>query len=91
MSTLITNISKLLHIEDKGRKYKRGHELNHFPITENAWLKIENKKIAGFGSMDSCPDDMSNIIDAKGDLVLTHSGMGDFNTEEFRSYLKSLQ
>ncbi|WP_229712525.1 TlpA family protein disulfide reductase [Marivirga lumbricoides] len=31
------------------------------------------------------------IIDAKGDLVLTHSGMGDFNTEEFRSYLKSLQ
>lgn len=31
------------------------------------------------------------IINAKGDLVLTHSGMGDFNTSEFKTYLKSLE
>lgn len=32
----------------------------------------------------------SYIIDTKGDLVLTHSGMGDFNTSEFKAYLKRL-
>jgi hypothetical protein len=31
------------------------------------------------------------VIDAKGDLVLTHSGMGDFDTADFRAYLKTLK
>ncbi len=28
------------------------------------------------------------IIDASGNIVLTHMGMGDYNTEEFKEFLK---
>lgn len=31
------------------------------------------------------------IIDAKGNLALTHSGMGDFNTSDFKAFLKELE
>ncbi|MBK6263542.1 TlpA family protein disulfide reductase [Marivirga sp. S37H4] len=31
------------------------------------------------------------VIDAKGNLALTHSGMGDFNTSDFKAYLKELE
>lgn len=31
------------------------------------------------------------VIDAKGNLAMTHMGMGDFDTEEFREFLKKLQ
>lgn len=31
------------------------------------------------------------VIDAKGKLVLTHKGMADYNTDEFRKFLKSLK
>lgn len=31
------------------------------------------------------------VIDAKGNLVLTHMGMGDFDTKEFRNFLKKIQ
>lgn len=97
MSTLITNISKLLHIEDQGRKYKRGHELSHFPITQNAWLKIDNKKISAFGSMQNCPTDADEIIDAKGGMVYpgyvdshTHLVYAATREEEFAMKLKGM-
>jgi thiol-disulfide isomerase/thioredoxin len=31
------------------------------------------------------------VINADGKLVLTHSGMGDFDTQEFKAYLKTLE
>ncbi len=31
------------------------------------------------------------VINAQGELVLTHEGMGDFNTKDFRAFLKSLE
>lgn len=31
------------------------------------------------------------VIDAQGNLVLTHKGMGDFDTKEFREFLASIQ
>lgn len=31
------------------------------------------------------------LIDANGNLALTHLGMGDFDTEEFKQFLKGLQ
>lgn len=31
------------------------------------------------------------VIDAKGNLVLTHKGMGDFDTQEFRDFINEIQ
>ena len=31
------------------------------------------------------------VIDAKGELALTHKGMADYNNKEFRDFLLSLQ
>ncbi|ELR71641.1 thioredoxin, putative [Fulvivirga imtechensis AK7] len=31
------------------------------------------------------------VIDAKGGLALTHTGMADYNTDEFRAFLKKLK
>lgn len=31
------------------------------------------------------------VIDAQGNLVLTHKGMGDFDTQEFREFIASIQ
>ncbi len=31
------------------------------------------------------------VIDGKGNLALTHTGMGDFNTSDFKAFLKELE
>lgn len=71
MDTLIYNISKLLHISSDGAKNKRGNNLGHFPITENAWLRITGDRIHSFGEMKDLPDQKTyNSIDAKGGMIL---------------------
>ncbi len=71
MKLLIINISKLLHVEDQRREYKRGQELGDFPITENAWLMIENGRIHSWGNMEfGVPALKIKTIDAEGGMVL---------------------
>jgi len=70
MKTFIINISKLLHIEDQQRPYKRGKDLAHFPVTDNAWLLIENERIAGYGTMGKLDVEAGETIDAAGGMVL---------------------
>ncbi len=71
MSTLITNISVLLHIDQKGRKWKRGSELGDFPITRHAWLLEDNGIIKDFGTMtDGLPEHYDTNIDAQGGMLL---------------------
>lgn len=70
MTTLITNISKILHIENQGRKHKRGHDLGEFPITENAWLLLKNEQIDSWGSMDDQLPKADKNIDAEGGMLL---------------------
>lgn len=47
--TILTNIGKLLLIDDQGRKAKRGKEMADFPLLEQAWLEIEGDRIVDFG------------------------------------------
>lgn len=71
MSTTIINISKILHISQNKTLVKRGHDLSDFPITENAWLKMDNGIIQAYGTMQDL--DQNNVIetiDAKGGMVL---------------------
>ena len=70
MDSTIINISQILHIEDKGNLFKRGSQLSNFPITEKAWLRIRAGKIESFGKMSDPPETYTDIIDAKGGMVL---------------------
>ena len=75
MKTLIKNIKKLVQVEDQIRLKVSGQEMSEIGIIDNAWLLIENDKIAAFGTMDELQlsdlvisDDIKEI-DASGKLV----------------------
>ena len=71
MKLLITHISKILHIDNQSRKHKRGHELGDFPISDNAWLLVEDGLINSWGSMTSdLPTQFDELLDADGGMVL---------------------
>ena len=50
---LFTNISELLTMDYK-KEYLRGSELNQLNIIKNAYLHIENGKVASYGEMKDC-------------------------------------
>lgn len=71
MKTLIINIKELLQVREAGIKKVSGKEMAHLPMLNNAWLLIEDNLIAGYGTMDSCPDTAGlTLIDADGKAVL---------------------
>ncbi|MFD2603588.1 imidazolonepropionase [Flavobacterium suzhouense] len=71
MKTLITNIKELLQVREAGIAKVSGKEMAELPLLNNAWLAIENNLIAGFGTMENCPDTLGyTVIDAKGKAVL---------------------
>lgn len=71
MKTLIINIKELLQVREAGITKVSGKEMAHLPMLNNAWLLIEDNLIAGYGTMDSCPDTAGlTLIDADGKAVL---------------------
>ena len=73
MRLLIKNIKQLVQTEEKIRNIVSGVEMKKLSVLENAWIAIEEDKIADFGTMDGFPGikDWSNleVIDATGKLV----------------------
>jgi imidazolonepropionase len=71
MTTIIINIKELLQVRASSIDKVSGSEMATLPSIKNAYLVIENEKIAGFGSMENCPSlSEKNIIDATGKYVL---------------------
>lgn len=77
MKTLIRNIGQIAGIVEAGVMRKEGVSMSETGTLENAWLLIENDKIACFGPMSDCPDlpqesgqDSFDVIDADGGFVL---------------------
>lgn len=77
MKTLIRNIGQIAGIVEAGVMRKEGVSMSETGILENAWLLIEDDKIACFGPMSDCPDlpqesgqDSFDVIDADGGFVL---------------------
>lgn len=74
MKICIKNIGQLVGIVPEGVLRKQGAEMNETGIIENAWLTIEDGRIADFGRMEdldiSSSDAQCSIIDAEGRLVL---------------------
>ena len=93
-SVLIQNIKSLWQTCE-GRKPVRGKEMSVIPHIDNAWLLIENKNIAAFGTMESCPERADEMIDATGKMVLpgwcdshTHLVFAATREEEFVMRIK---
>ena len=65
---LIVNIGELVGIVPPGVLRKQGAEMAETGILRDAWLRIEDGRIAGFGPMSDCPG--PGEIDARGGMVM---------------------
>ena len=71
MTTLITNIQELLQVRETTVVTVSGAEMATLPTIKNAYLLIENDRIADFGPMANCPKiNPDKTIDATGKVVL---------------------
>ena len=71
MKRLFTNIGTLVGILPAHIRRKQGHQMNVVSEIANAWLLVENGKIAAFGGPDQpCPENHDEVIDCQGGLVL---------------------
>ena len=66
MKTLILNIKQLVQTELSPRKWGAGKDMARLGILENAYLLVEEDKIAGFGKME---DLNREVVYAGGDIV----------------------
>lgn len=104
MKTLIRNIGQIAGIIEAGVMRKEGVSMSETGALENAWLLIEDDKIACFGPMSDCPDlsqesgqDSFDVIDADGGFVLpafcdshSHIVFAGTREQEFLDKIKGL-
>lgn len=77
MKTLIINIKQLVQVEENPRVWVAGKDMAQLGIISNAYLFVEDDKIAGFGRMEDlntetiyADGDAVKEIDATGRLVM---------------------
>lgn len=94
---LIKNIKTLVGVDENFCKVKKGAEMKNLGTIDNAWLLIENNKIADFGEMETCPERNEAIIDASGKMVFpawcdshTHLVFAGSREGEFRDRIEGL-
>ena len=68
---LIKNISALVQVEDNEAFSLpiKGAQLKHLPTIKNAWLLIDGERIKDFGKMETCPTNISQVIDNEGKMI----------------------
>lgn len=98
MKTLIKNIGQIAGIVEEGILRKEGAAMSETGTLDNAWLLIDNERIADFGPMDALPSDEGcEIIDAEGGMVLpafcdshTHIVFAGTREQEFLDKIEGL-
>ena len=70
MRTLITNIGFLTQVEESEISCRKGAEMKHLPVLENAFLMIENGSYLDYGSMADVPERADEMVDAGGGAVI---------------------
>lgn len=104
MKTLIRNIGQIAGIVEAGVMRKEGASMSETGTLEDAWLLIEDDKIACFGPMSDCPDlsqesgqDSFDVIDADGGFALpafcdshSHIVFAGTREQEFLDKIKGL-
>lgn len=97
----IKNIKTLFGLHPMDVNFLRGKDMNSLPAMHNAWLAIENGKIADFGEMSDWPGITDwrdlQVIDASGKLVLptwcdshTHLVYAGSRSSEFVDRIRGL-
>lgn len=69
-SLLITNIKTLYGLHAANKRLLKGKEMAELPSLENAYVLVEDGRIAAFGSMQQAPSRADEMVDAKGGDVL---------------------
>lgn len=97
MKILIDNISSLLGILPCEKKLLAGAEMSEVQSLDNAWLLIEDGRIADFGSGEAPQVDVDRQIDAEGGFVMptfcdphTHIVYAGCRDGEFRDKIEGL-
>ncbi|NJY63982.1 imidazolonepropionase [Salinimicrobium sp. CDJ15-81-2] len=71
MKLLFKNIKQLVQVREETLKSLKGSEMKELPVLDNAWLLVEDEKIADFGKMADIPTfEDASIIDASGKMLL---------------------
>jgi len=60
-TSLFTNINTLVGIHDANIRQLRGADMAQLPSLKNAWLLVEDGRIAALGSMDALPPNASQL------------------------------
>lgn len=95
---IIKNIHLLAGIDESGRLRLQGNEMSELGMLSDAYLKIDNGKIAGYGTMDSLVlEEGCEVEDAAGGCVLpawcdshTHIVYGGSREGEFVDKINGL-
>lgn len=98
MKTLIKNIGQIAGIVGEGILRKEGAAMSETGTLDNAWLLIDNERIADFGPMDALPSEEGcGVIDADGGMVLpafcdshTHIVFAGTREQEFLDKIEGL-
>lgn len=96
-SLLIRNIKCLVQAETKLRSVVKGADMADLPVLNDAFLLIENERIASFGPMSKCPDRADKVLDVSDRMVLpcwcdshTHIVFAASREEEFVDRIRGL-
>ena len=71
MKTIFKNIKQLVQVREETLKPLKGSEMKELPVIDNAWLLVEDGKIADFGKMQDLPTfEGVDEVDASGKFLL---------------------
>ncbi|MCX6211862.1 MAG: imidazolonepropionase [Bacteroidetes bacterium] len=71
MRILFKHIKELVQVRKEAVVFVAGQQMKELPTLKNAYLLIEDGKIADFGSMEACPTIAADeVIDATGKMIL---------------------
>lgn len=71
MKLIFKNIKQLVQVREETLSPLKGNEMKELPVIDNAWLLVEDGKIADFGRMQDLPiyEDITEV-DASGKFLL---------------------
>lgn len=92
---LIVNIKGLVQVRENLTTFVAGRQQAELPVLDDAWLSIEDGKIAAYGAMTTLTEQSGQIIDASGSFVFpgfvdshTHLVFAASREEEFVMKIK---
>ena len=97
MELLIKNIRQLLQVREENPKQVSGAAMAQLPMLTDAWLHIQEEKIASYGTMTAMPQLACTVRDAAGRVVMrafcdshTHLVYAGSREQEFVDRIRGL-